>query len=99
VLQLRRSHSLGNLTLLAKPLNSSVSNGSFRAKRSQISGQSRLILNAHFQRFTDNDVWNEKTISRRAEELTQVAVRIWPHPGPPATQAADTPGDTDAAAD
>jgi hypothetical protein len=63
---LRMLHTLGNLTLLTPRLNSSVSNGPFCNKRSAIAGQSRLIMNSYFQRFTDDYTWDEKAIGHRA---------------------------------
>jgi len=76
----RLVHSFGNLTLLTRPLNSSVSNGSFSAKRPRITEQSRLQLNAYFQRFGEADMWNEDSIAQRGEELFAVARRVWPYP-------------------
>ncbi len=73
-------NSLGNLTLLTQSLNSSVSRGPFSGKRPAITQQSRLSLNAYFQRFSDDDVWNEETIIKRGEELADLAIRVWPHP-------------------
>jgi hypothetical protein len=77
-------HSLGNLTLLTQPLNSSVSNGPFSAKRPAIAAMSRLLMNAYFQRFADSDTWNEKQIAERSKELGSLAMTVWPHPGKPA---------------
>lgn len=76
----RLIHSIGNLTLLTQPLNSSVSNGSFKNKRSEITKQSRLQLNAYFQRFDDKSVWDEKAILKRGRELFDLASRAWPFP-------------------
>ncbi|GAA4355975.1 DUF262 domain-containing protein [Hymenobacter saemangeumensis] len=71
-------HQLGNLTLLTKPLNSSVSNGPFSKKRGQIAKQSKLRLNAYFQEFADDYLWGAKDIKKRGKELAQVAVKVWP---------------------
>lgn len=78
--RLRALHTIGNLTLITQYLNSSVSNGPFSTKRPEIALQSRLALNAYFQRFTDTDVWNEHTILARGSELADVAIRVWPQP-------------------
>ena len=79
---MRRSilHCLGNLTMLTQPLNSEVSNGPFNLKRPEITKQSLLVLNSYFQRFSDNDVWNEKTIFERGLYLADQAVKVWPYP-------------------
>lgn len=71
-------HQLGNLTLLTKPLNSSVSNGPFSKKRGQIAKQSKLRLNAYFQEFGDDHLWGVKDIKKRGKELAQLAGVVWP---------------------
>lgn len=73
-------HSLGNLTMLTQPLNSEVSNGPFNLKRPEITKQSLLVLNSYFQRFSDNDVWNEQTILQRGFDLAAQAVKVWQYP-------------------
>ena len=73
-------HSLGNLTLLTQPLNSEVSNGPFRIKRPEITKQSLLIINSYFQKFSDNDVWNEDRIIERGNRLAESALRVWEYP-------------------
>ena len=73
-------HSLGNLTLLTQPLNSEVSNGPFSAKRPEITKQSLLVLNSYFQRFSDDDTWNEDTIIERGKRLAELALRVWTYP-------------------
>ena len=73
-------HSLGNLTMLTQPLNSEVSNGPFNLKRPEITKQSLLVLNSYFQRFSDDDVWNEQTILQRGFDLAAQAVKVWQYP-------------------
>ena len=75
-------HSLGNLTMLTQPLNSEVSNGPFSAKRPEITKQSLLVVNSYFQRFSDNDVWNENTIVERGKRLTDLALKVWAYSRP-----------------
>ncbi len=74
-------HTLGNLTMLTQPLNSEVSNGPFNLKRPEITRQSLLVLNSYFQGFSDNDVWDEKTILSRGFHLADQAVKVWRYPG------------------
>jgi uncharacterized protein with ParB-like and HNH nuclease domain len=70
-------HRIGNLTLLTKALNPSVSNGPWLKKKEQILKHSALNLNRAFQ----NDIeWNEEKIEKRSEELFGYAVKIWPYP-------------------
>lgn len=73
-------HQLGNLTLLTKPLNSSVSNGPFSKKRKKIAEQSRLRLNVYFQQFDDDYLWDASDIRRRGKELAKLALQVWPRP-------------------
>lgn len=70
-------HTIGNLTLLTKPLNSSVSNGPYKKKRQAIIKQSALRLNRYFQDFED---WNEDAILKRSDHLFKSALKIWPYP-------------------
>jgi hypothetical protein len=77
-------HTLGNLTLLTQPLNSSVSCGPFDKKRPEIARQSRLNLNAYFQHdklLLPDAIWTEKEIVERGKELFAVARGIWPYSG------------------
>lgn len=73
-------HTFGNLTLLTTALNSSVSNGPFSAKRSEIVRQSKLRLNVYFQDLADQEVWTLDDIDTRGEQLFEVAKAIWPRP-------------------
>lgn len=75
-------HSIGNLTLVTNPLNSSLGKASFSRKRREIAGNSLLRLNRYFQDLSDEDVWDEEAITRRAEQLFAVARQIWPYPVP-----------------
>lgn len=72
--------TFGNLTLLTQPLNASVSNGPFEAKRAAILSQSLLRLNTHF---LHTDTWDEHAIRQRGETLFALALQLWPYPAPP----------------
>jgi uncharacterized protein with ParB-like and HNH nuclease domain len=76
----RLLHSFGNLTLLTSPLNSSISNGPFSAKRAEITKNASLRLNTYFQSFKDSDPWNELKILERGRELFKTACAVWPYP-------------------
>lgn len=81
-MEIRRERMLqtfGNLTLLTQPLNSSVSNSAYHVKRSEITKQSTLRLNAYFQ---DVDIWDEDAITARGQSLADVALTVWPKPPP-----------------
>lgn len=75
----RLIHTIGNLTLLTGPLNSSISNGPFVEKRPQIAANSALRLNTRFQ---DQSIvsWSEVDIIKRAEDLFTSAQSIWSSP-------------------
>jgi hypothetical protein len=75
---LRRDRALqrfGNLTILTKPLNSSVSNGPWKAKRPEILKYGLLPINQMLHRW---DSWDEDTIRERGEELFAHALKSWP---------------------
>lgn len=66
-------NTIGNLTLLTKELNPSVSNGPWQKKRDSILKYSLLNLNRSLP-----ESWNEPLIEKRTATLLEVARRIWP---------------------
>jgi hypothetical protein len=70
-------HLIGNLTLLTKKLNPSVSNGAWLKKRDAILVHSALNLNRPFNDVAD---WTEDTIQARSKTLFAHALRIWRRP-------------------
>ena len=76
----RLLHSIGNLTLVTSAFNSALSNEAFATKRPEIATTSLLTLNTYFQRFSDQDIWDEKKIVERAAELFSVAKSVWARP-------------------
>ena len=68
-------HRIGNLTLLTKKLNPSVSNGPWERKLDAILKHSALNLNRTLPR-----VWDDDAIRARSEELLRIAITIWPRP-------------------
>lgn len=66
--------TVGNLTLLTKQLNPSVSNGPWDRKRKEILKHSALNLNR-----TLSETWDEDHIKKRTEELFRAALKVWPH--------------------
>ncbi|SMQ85911.1 Protein of unknown function [Devosia lucknowensis] len=69
--------NLGNLTLLTKHLNSSISNGPYSIKMPAVRANSSLALNRELK---DYDDWNEETISARGLALFGIAKKIWAAP-------------------
>lgn len=70
-------HKVGNLTLLTKELNPSVSNGPWIKKRDKILEHSALNLNRPLKDFA---IWDEDAIEKRSKVLFEAAVKIWPYP-------------------
>lgn len=74
--------TIGNLTLLTGPLNSTNQNREFEYKVRKIKEYSLLALNGYFrQRVEKGKGWDEEAIQERGRKLFKQAVRIWPHPG------------------
>lgn len=86
----RVAHTLGNLTLLTQPLNSSVSNGEFLKKRAEIAEHSVLRLNKFMSVETAPITWDENSIVSRGRELFEHVRAIWPIPEKDGTVAATT---------
>lgn len=76
----RLLHTLGNLTLLTQPLNSSISNGSFPRKRAEITEHSVLRLNRFLAGDSAPSVWDENSIVQRGQRLYEYIRAIWPTP-------------------
>ena len=70
--------TFGNLTLLTKSLNPSVSNGPWATKREQILSHSALALNRDLR---NEAVWTEDVINKRSGQLFDAALANWPGPG------------------
>jgi uncharacterized protein with ParB-like and HNH nuclease domain len=68
-------HVIGNLTLLTRALNPSVSNGPWFKKRAEILKHSALSLNRSLP-----DEWDEAAIRSRSAFLLTVATRLWSRP-------------------
>lgn len=77
-------HTVGNLTLLTTPLNSSVSNSAFTKKRPGIAQNSDLRLNTRFQDAA-MEQWLEPDIVERGRNLFAYAKQIWPSQASSAT--------------
>lgn len=67
-------HHLGNLTILTESLNPSVSNDSFKVKKSEIAKHSTLKLNTYF---IDLESWDEIEIEKRTKELIVSILNVW----------------------
>ena len=68
-------HTLGNLTLTA--YNSEISNANFEVKKNRFK-DSHLEVNKYFQA---KECWGRKEIEERAQDLADMALKIWPYFG------------------
>ncbi|UZE49802.1 DUF262 domain-containing protein [Rhodopseudomonas sp. P2A-2r] len=69
-------HTMGNLTLITVPANSTASNKAFSEKRAWLK-QSLLALNVPL---FERDSWHEEAITSRSKMLADTAIEIWPGP-------------------
>lgn len=67
--------SVGNLTLVTPPLNSSLGNKTFSKKKEALNEHSLLKLNREICRCDD---WNVNIIRERSEKLMEYFYKIWP---------------------
>ena len=70
-------HTIGNLTLVNKRLNPSLSNATWKGKRNGLRKHTVLFLNKNLLDEAP-DAWDEETIAERAKRLSVVAAQIWP---------------------
>ncbi len=70
----RMKETIGNLTLLTQPLNSSVSNSPYAGKREALQQHSLLVLN---REITQSQSWDEAAIVARSKALLPLALGIW----------------------
>ena len=68
-------HSLGNLTLLTKPMNASVSDSTFSKKKEELKNHSVLFLNKNVCCCED---WDISQIKERTKKLRDIFRKIWP---------------------
>ncbi len=73
----RHVNRIGNLTLVTKALNPSMSNAAWTKKREALRKQSVLALNAEI---VANEIWNEEEIDRRSGQLAKIACQVWKRP-------------------
>jgi uncharacterized protein with ParB-like and HNH nuclease domain len=71
----RKLKTLGNLTLVKQPLNSTMRNAAWAKKRKALKEHSLLNITTDY---LDLDEWNEESIEARAKDLAKEAVKVWP---------------------
>ncbi len=72
-------HRLGNLTLLTKSLNSSVSNGPWALKRDKVAKHDVFLMNRHFHDRA-SETWDEDHIDARTKDMIEALLATWPVP-------------------
>lgn len=70
-------HRFGNLTLVTKKLNPSLSNAAWTEKKAALMEHSVLALNRRLQHVTS---WNENAIDTYGKQMFDIVLRIWPRP-------------------
>jgi hypothetical protein len=75
--RIRLIDTIGNLTLLTQPLNSSVSNGGFEEKWRAIREQTLLMLSRDP---LNHQTWGEQAIEQRSKDLFHLAKAVWKAP-------------------
>ena len=77
-------HTIGNLTLVNKRLNPSLSNAAWADKRREIEEHSVLFLNKVLLEESRNVAWDEQFIRDRSRRMAELVARAWPGPRSPA---------------
>jgi hypothetical protein len=75
----RLLHTIGNLSLLTKKLNPSLSNGPWGKKLAAIHRHSLLRLNSELEDYA-SEAWDEDAIRARGKALAALACKTWPKP-------------------
>ncbi len=71
-------HTPGNLTLIGDDYNNDMKNKPFEEKQPTLR-RSKVYLNQYFAPL-DLITWDEQEITKRAQELAQIAARVWVGP-------------------
>ena len=71
-------HTIGNLTLVTKRLNTKLSNAPWDSKQKTLGESSVLFLN---KVLLDNpaEEWNECGIEERSKKLSRIVAEVWPY--------------------
>lgn len=78
-----RLHRLGNLTLLTRRLNSTVSNGPWlgdKGKAAHLQEKDVVLLNSRILKTHVARQWDEDAIDRRTSDAIDAILEIWPVP-------------------
>lgn len=72
-------HQIGNLTLVTKRLNSTISNGPWLKKREYFLESDDVLITKDAINLA-MDRWDETAIEKRTEQLIEQILKIWPAP-------------------
>ena len=87
-------HTIGNLTLVTRSLNPSLSNAGWETKRTELAKHSRLQLNLELAE-ADVASWNEASIQERSRILGGRVVALWPRVSGDALHGPQSAGQAD----
>ncbi len=76
----RLVHTIGNLTLVNRRLNSTLSNAAWENKRSALADHSVLFLNKALLDESKRSDWDEDFIQARSKRMAKLVAEIWPGP-------------------
>ncbi len=73
-------HTIGNLTLVSRRLNPSLSNAPWEDKRKTLGEHSVLFLNKTLLDESQNSAWDEQFIQFRSKRMAALVADVWPGP-------------------
>ncbi len=76
----RLVHTIGNLTLVNRRLNATLSNAPWDNKRQTLAGHSVLLLNKVLLEESQDAIWDEQFIQSRSKRMAALIADVWPGP-------------------
>lgn len=73
-------HTIGNLTLTTRPLNSSLSNAAWEEKRKTLGTHSVLFINKTLLEESKDTAWDNDFIRARSRRMAKIIAQAWPGP-------------------
>lgn len=70
-------HTLGNLTLVTREWNSSLSNSAYPTKKQKLAHHALLMNSAYFSHPDAPQAWDKSAILARTDALTTILLQIW----------------------
>lgn len=85
-------HTLGNLTLVTREWNASLSNSAYAVKKQKLANHALLMNSAYFNRPDAPQVWDKSAILARTDALTSILLDIWESMGEGTAETGDYTG-------